>query len=302
MPITVDSNIKLLANRLHITSSRIKEEYGMSTVDEIIESEAGKGNVSALDAAREYGNSPDKLVELFHLFNVENRYSIIREMDESTRMKVLPFLEQDDLVMGLNFFTQEKLLRMLLEVDIVELVQVVLMAFPVEQIMAMYTEEDLAKFFLNKDLRRVDVMEQLSLLPPEFMQKFVEGVTGRPSEETNPADIFASLNELPDDKFRKFMASIDPEVQRQLTFQLTTQEPAYMTLFENMTYVNMLSTLMKPDLVPAMVMLKQETLINMLSELPPEFISVIGAQIKPKDLAFLLQDGNLDILKNVRIM
>ena len=301
MPILIDANLKLMADRLHINSSRMREEYGMSTVDEIIESEAEKGNISAINYAKDYGSSPEKLVELFRLFDVENRYTIIKNMDRHTKMQVLPLLEQEDLIMGLNFFTQEKLLKMLLKVDIVELIRVTLEAFPFAQMIEMMTEEDLAGFFANKDLKKTDVLEQMTVMPPEIMQKFVEGVTGRPAEETNPMELIASIGELPDDKFHKFMASIDPDVQRQLTFQLTSKEPKYLTLFDNMTYVKMLSKLMKPDMVKSMAMLEQKSVIGMLQELPGEFISVIGSQVNPKSLAVMLQNGHMSILEKALI-
>ena len=103
------------------------------------------------------------------------------------------------------------LLQMLLETDIEELVKVVREAFPLEQIIMMFTEDDLQAFFMNKELPKEEVIEQLKAMPPEVMQQFVEGVTGMPYEQTNPADLIKSIEKLPDEKYRKFMASIDPD-------------------------------------------------------------------------------------------
>ena len=52
----------------------------------------------------------------------------------------------------------------------------------------MLSEEDLAGFFMNKNLERQAVMMQLRVLPHDVMQKFLEGVTGKPAEQTNPVD------------------------------------------------------------------------------------------------------------------
>jgi len=297
MSLVIDANMKLFADRMHISSSRMVRDYGLSTVDEIIESEAAKGNSHAIQYAREYYDSPEKLIKLFKLTDVENKFAIINKMDDRTRQKLLPLLDREDLVMGLYFFTQDKLLEMLMEVNIEELVAVVLNAFPFEQIIQMYTEEDLAQFFLQDDLERFDVMEQLRSLPPEVMQKFVEGVTGQENSESAKMDLFNTISQLPDDKFKKFMASIDPDVQRQLTFQLTKDKPKYLTLFPNKTYVDMLSTLMKPDMVKPMVMLSKDSLVNMITELPQELMSIVGAQIDPKEFAKFLQDGHMDLLQ-----
>ena len=302
MSIVIDANMKLFAERLHISSSRMVNDYGLATVDEIIQAEAEKGNTHAIKHAREYYSSPDKLIDIFNLSDVENKFVIIHNMDEETRLKLLPHLNNYDLVMGLYFFTREKLLEMMMQVDIVELVRVVLEAFPEEQILQMFTEDDLAMFFMNQDLPKEAVVEQLKMLPPDIMQKFIEGITGQPANQTNPNQLIDSLAQLPDDKFSKFMACVDPDVQRQLVFQLTQEDPSYYTLFPNITYVNMLSTLMKQDMVKPMVMLNKETLMGMNALLPPDLLSIVAAQIDTKEFAKFLQDGHMDLLEKAMMI
>ena len=70
MALVIDANMKLFADRMNITSSRMIREYGLSTVDEIIEAEAEKGNTQAVKYAREYYHSPEKLIKLFKLFSL----------------------------------------------------------------------------------------------------------------------------------------------------------------------------------------------------------------------------------------
>ena len=297
MALVIDANMKLFADRMNITSSRMIRDYGLSTVDEIIEAEAERGNGRAIKYAQEFGHSPQKLIDLFELTNVENKFTLLQNMDIATREKLLPMLDQEDLLMGLYFFTQEKLLAMLMKTDIEELVRVVREAFPLQHIIMMYTEEDLMKFFLHDDLERYDIMEQIKSMPPEVLQKFIEGVTGRPMEETGSNNFIKSLDGFSDDDFKKFMSQIDPDVQRQLTFQLTKQKPEYMYLFENETYVNMLNTLFKPEMVKPMIMLNKETLANMLTELPSDLMSIVTSQIDPLKFAIFLQDGHMDLIR-----
>ena len=298
MALVIDANMKLFADRIGITSSRMIQDYGLSTVDEIIEAEAERGNTKAVDYARFYYHSPARLIKLFELTNVENRYRILHKMDDFTRQKLLPKLNQHDLAMGLYFFTQEKLLKMLMKTDIKELVNVVREAFPQEKIVMMFTEKDLAAFFMHDKLQKFDVIEQLKAMPPEIMQKFIESVTGMPANQTDSGELINSIANLPDKQYKKFMASLDPMFQRQLTFQLTKQKPEYLTLFSNETYVNMLSQLMKPDMVKPMIMLSKESLVGMISELPSDLMSIVGAQVDPKDLAKFLQKGHMDLIED----
>ena len=297
MSLVIDANMKLFAERMNITSSRMIQDYGLKSVDEIIEAEAAQGNSQAVKFAQEMYNSPAKLIKIFKLTDVENKFVLLHNMNSETREKILPMLDSDDLVMGLYFFTQDKLLEMLEGVDIEELVRVVLGAFPLADIVSMFTEDDLAQFFQHDELERKDVIEQLKCMPPEVMVKFVEGVTGQPSEETNPMDLINSIANMPMDKYRDFMSAIDPDVQRQLTFQLTKEKPEYLQLFPNQTYINMLSTMMKPDMVKPMINLNKESLVTMITELPPDLMSIVAAQVDTQKFAEYILDGHTDLLE-----
>ena len=230
MSLVIDANMKLFAERMNITSSRMIQDYGLKTVDQIIEAEAAQGNSQAVKYAQEMYNSPAKLINIFKLTNVENKFVLLHNMNSETREKILPMLESDDLVMGLYFFTQDKLLDMLSDVDIEELVNVVMGAFPLDAIVSMFSEDDLAQFFQRDELQKFDVIEQLKSLPPEVMIKFVEGITGQPAGETDPMQLIQSIENMPMDQYRDFMSAIDPDVQRQLTFQLTKEKPEYLQL------------------------------------------------------------------------
>ncbi len=302
MSIVIDANMKLFAERMGITSSRMIRDYGLKTVDEIIEAEASKGNTKAVNYAREMYHSPAKLIKIFKLTNVENKFVILHKMDDRTRVKVLPLLKQDDLVMGLYFFTQEKLLNLLAKVSMDELVNVALGAFALPEMVMMFTEDDMAAFFQNRKLEKYDVINELKAMPPDVMQKFVEGNTGMPSDKTNPIELINSIDKLPDDKFRDFMSSIDPDVQRQLTFQLTEKKPEYLMLFPPEAYINMLGTLLKQDMVKPMVALKKESLINMIQLLPDDLMSIVGAQVDTKEFAKFLLDGHLDVLERAMMI
>lgn len=301
MALVIDANMRLLAERMSISSSRMSKDYALATVDEIIEAEAARGNTSAMDVAREFSSSPEKLIEYFNLFDIDNKFRIISNMDERTKKEILPMLMQEDLVMGLYFFTQEKLLMLLMDVDINELVKVVRETFPLDKLVMMYKEEDIQEFFMHRDLKREDVMEQIKSLPPEILQKFIEGVTGSPMSENSSSNFYRNLDQLSDDKFKEFMSEIDPDVQRQLVFQLTKEQPEYLTLFENEVYVEMLSKMFKPDMIKPMYVLEQSTLVNMLTELPSELMSIVGAQVDTEDFAKFLLDGRMRLLEGAAL-
>ena len=52
MSLVIDANMKLFAERMNITSSRMIQDYGLKSVDEIIEAEAAQGNSQAVKFAQ----------------------------------------------------------------------------------------------------------------------------------------------------------------------------------------------------------------------------------------------------------
>lgn len=296
MGITIDANMKLFCEKMDISCSRMINEYALTPIDEIIEEEAKQGNAKAMTPALSIFKSPERIIDVFNLYDIDNKFDILKNMDDRLRLQILPMLAPDELAMGLYFFTQEKLLRMLMHVDMQELVNVMLMAFPLEKIVMMFKEEDLAKFFMNENVEKELVIENLKRMPHEMMMRFVESLTGMPAQHSNPEELIKGLEKLSTKQFQKVMSSIDPMVQRQLTFQITKEEPEYLQLFENISYLEMLNTLMKPDMVKPMIALSHKSLVKMISELPDEMMSIVAAQVKTMDFAEFILDGHTNVL------
>lgn len=296
MSIVIDANMRTFADRMDISTTRMVRDYGLKSVEEIIDAEAQKGNSKAIRYAIDLYNSPAKLIKVFRLNDVENKYVLLKHMDDRTRMHVLPLLNNDDLVMGLYFYTQDKILDMLKNVKTFELVNVALNAFNIEGLVNQFRDVDFAMFFMNDKLEKADVLQELQALPPEIMQQFIEGVTGQPAEKTDPMQLIGNIAAMPDDKYRKFMASIDPEVQRQLTLQLTKKKPEYLQLFPNESYLTIFSKMTKQDMVKPMVALQKETLCRMMIDLPDDLLSIVCSQVDTKKFAQFLLDGHHDVL------
>ena len=190
MSIVIDANMAMFANRLNIPAVRMVEDYGLKTVDEIIEAEAAQGNTKAINYAREMYDSPEKLMKIFQLADVENKFKILQEMDKYTREKVLPLLEKEDLIMGLYFFNQDKLLEMLREVDIEELINVILDAFPFQQIIEMIPEENLQAVLVSGETT-------LSVQDATLIQQYLAELLERFPAEEKQEGIHMTINNTP---------------------------------------------------------------------------------------------------------
>ena len=63
------------------------------------------------------------------------------------------------------------------------------------------------------------------------------------------------------------------------------------------SYIAMLETLMKQDMVKPMINLDKESLIGMNLILPDDLMAIVGAQVDTQKFANFLLEGHLEILK-----
>ncbi len=296
MSLIIDANMKLFADRIGITSSRMIEDYGLSTIDEIIEAETEKGNAAAYNYAIEIGESPAKLIQTLQLHSTENRFRILNSMNPVDLKYILPLLSEEDLVMGLSFFKQDYILKMLENVSVYELANSALEFFPLEELLKMFDEEDYAMFFMNDELEKEVVMEQIRSLPEDIMQIFIESVTGQPQEDVDANELMTNIESLDDDKFKKFTAALPIEVQMQLAYQLIIDDRERLLMFQPESYIKVLGKLQKPDMIKSLIGLNKYSLIMMNAELPRDLMAVVGAQADATDFARFIQKNGKSII------
>ena len=268
----------------------------MGYIDEIIEAETEKGNAAAYNYAIEIGESPAKLIQTLQLHSTENRFRILNSMNPVDLKYILPLLSEEDLVMGLSFFKQDYILKMLENVSVYELANSALEFFPLEELLKMFDEEDYAMFFMNDELEKEVVMEQIRSLPEDIMQIFIESVTGQPQEDVDANELMTNIESLDDDKFKKFTAALPIEVQMQLAYQLIIDNRERLLMFQPESYIKVLGKLQKPDMIKSLIGLNKYSLIMMNAELPRDLMAVVGAQADATDFARFIQKNGKSII------
>ncbi len=301
MTISLNTDQYYLQNQLNISTSRMRNYADMS-IDDIIEAEAESGNTVAKDYGRKLFGNVDELIQTFQLDDPTNKYNIINQMSAEQKNKVLDLLDAEDMVIGLNFFTQEKLEQMLGKVSVAESANVAIEAFPMEQLIKMIPEEELEQFFMSSEVRKNDVTAQLSNLDPELLIQMTEGMTGQAADSNDVSKLLAQISSLPDKQFKETMASMEPEIQQNIIFQMANEDKDTLLNFSNQTFTNMVSKLQKPDMVKSMIALDSESLQIMTKQLPEDLFSIVATQVDTKQLAKLLIDRCPDVLEKFTSM
>ena len=284
MSIVINTDLEYLRTRLSIPESRMAV-YESKTVVEILEAEAAAGNQKAIQMAADMFTDVSQLIELFQLADPQNKLTIMQEMTPSQMEKLIPMLEQDDLVQGLNYFTQDSLLELLKDIPKEELLKTVFELFSQTQIIEYMPEKQLDNLLVDHDLDKEMLLQSLKFIPEMYLQQILESVTG---EETdgNSSELILQISQLGDQDYKNAITNFQPAQKKELTYILVNQENKLFEKFDTDAYTHIIGRERdKEELIKAMGKIKPEHLHKMINELPQDLLSVVTTQVDTEKFA-----------------
>lgn len=298
--IVLDTDLTTLLSKLNISQTKMVEMYSMMTVDEIVEAEAAQGNQAAVQFAAELFTSVDKLVEIFKLADPNNKFLILSTMTADKLQKFLPLMEEEDLLQGFYYFTEDKLLAMLKELPPEQLVNTVFQMFSEEEVVQLMPNDELDKFLTSTELDKDIVLKHMKSIPAEYLSQLVQDVTGQEAQSDNNIDLVNQIGEFNPLQYKDALTSLQPTQKQQLTLSLAHEHPELYQLFSPEAYTNMIhAQKQKPDIVKAMAVIEPEEKIKMLEELPNDLLSVVITQIDARVFADTLINRFPEVLAEI---
>lgn len=297
MSIVIDADLAYLQTRLHISSLKLQEEYANLSVEEIIEAEAASGNQEAIKLANELLNNVDLVIKLFNLSDANNKYEILSQMTAQELQLFLPQMEEKDLVQGLYYFSEDKLMTMLEDVPSEQLVKVVFEMFSKEEVVQLLPDEQLDKFLTSTEIDKNKILKHMQSIPEEYLIQVLENVTGQTPENQKSYDLVKQIGELGPLEFVDVLKSFQPTQKQQLVLSLGKEHPEWFQLFDANAYTNMIDThKQKPDMVKSMAVLEQEELVKMTEELPNDLLATVITQMDTEKFAEIMMDRMPEII------
>lgn len=284
MSIAINADLSYIQRRLNIPEIRM-QTYENMTVDEIVKAEAAAGNQEAIQLAADMFTDVNMLTELFQLADPENKLTIMQAMTSSQLEKLVPMLEQDDLVQGLNYFTQDSLLELMKHIPKEELVKTVMEMFSQEQVIEFMPEKELDNVLTDFDTDKERILENLKSIPEMYLQQIVESITGEEAQG-NSNELILQIRQFGDQDYKNAITNLQPAQKRELTYLMTNQEPKLFEKFSTDAYTHIINRERdKEDTVKAMRVIKPEYLQKMITQLPQDLLSIVTTQIDTEKFA-----------------
>ena len=222
---------------------------------------------------------------MFQLADPENKLIIKQSMNSEQLEKLLPMLETEDLLQGLQFFTQDNLMDLLKEIPMEELVKTVMQLFSEREIIENMPEKELDKLLTSHDMDKELVLKNLQSLPEIYLQQIIESVTGEEAQG-NAQEMVIQISQMGDQNYKQAIMNLQPEQKRQLTLAITSAEPKYYEKFSADAYTHIINReRQKDETIKAMGVIKPEYLQKMIATLPQDLMSVVITQIDTEKFA-----------------
>ncbi|MEE0495278.1 MAG: hypothetical protein UDK34_02030 [Cyanobacteriota bacterium] len=279
MSLAISSTLEYLQMRLGISEAKM-QIYADKSLEQILDAEAAQGNQAAIQMAADMFSDPNQLVELFQLADPENKLVIMQSMTSAQLEKLVPMLETDDLVEGLQFFTQDSLMDLLKEIPKEELVKTVFQMFSEQQIIENMPDKQLDKLLTSTDMDKEMLLQNLKSIPEMYLQQILESVTGEESKESNANDLVNQIGQLGDMQYKHAIMNLQPTQKQELTLSLTSREPKLYEKFDTDAYTHIIAREREKDeIVKSFGVIKPEYLQKMIDKLPQDILAVVTTQI-----------------------
>lgn len=284
MSIVIESTLLYLQSRLGISDAKM-QTYAEKSVQEILQAEAAQGNQAAIQMAADMFTNPSQLIELFQLADPRNKLVIMNAMTSAQLEKLVPMLEPNDMVQGLQFFSEDGLVELLKDIPMEELVKTVFEMFSEQQIIELMPQKQLDKLLTGTDMDKEMLLQNLKSIPEMYLQQILESVTGV-AAEGDAAELVRQIGQLGDLNYKTAITNLQPAQKQELTLSLTSREPKLYEKFDADAYTHIIQRERnKEEMVKSMGVIKPEYLQKMMNKLPPDLLAVVTTQIDTEKFA-----------------
>lgn len=300
MSLVIDSNLEYLQNILHISRVTFEEKYANMSAEESIEAEAASGTQQAIELAQELPTNTSLIMELFDLSDTNNKYMILRELTAQQLQVFLPEMEENDMLQGLFYFSQNKLMKMLEELPSEQLVNTAFELFSKEEIVQLMPDEQLDKFLTSTDIDKNKILKHMQSIPEEYVAQVLEQITGEAAEGLDSIELSKKFGQLNPLEYMDALMAFQPTQKQQLVLSLGKEHQEWFQLFDADAYTTIMNReKQQPEVVKAMSVIEPEYIQNMLTELPNDLLSLVITQMDTEKFAEILMDRFPEVIAEI---
>lgn len=245
------------------------------------------------------GLDSSEIIESLKLYDPESRLAILNMFRSGDLVNLLFLLNKQDLLMGLKFFTKDKLLKFAYNLPKETLLNVLNQIFSKDEILDYLPIKDLMHFLDTAKIPMDEMIKVFQTLPTHILAQIAEAATGVSQGNKSNKELLEELSKINQGFLMEGTQSLKYKEMLSIIKNLTTQNANHMQEFHQAALLTPLEKCDKTTIIESMGVLDPESLIKYLKQLPDNLIAQVITLLPPEQFAEILISKYPDILKTI---
>jgi hypothetical protein len=239
------------------------------------------------------------LTAVIRLLNVgRNKIKILRLLRRGDLITILHLLPKELLVNALRLFNKVKLLRLIMALPKPLLIRMLLRVMKLSNLIKKMPTNELMRILRSKRLNNREMTKGLLKMEPQFMFLLLQRVHGDYNySNLKPYDLAKIFMQTPKERLMEGLKTLPFKALIPLVTGFVKQDPQLLLNMSDQFIYKLFERMSKPMLLNSCMVLPEEILIKMLSQLPGPLLVMAAAQIDDKTFEQYLLSQQPQLLK-----
>lgn len=262
------------------------------SIDEV--SAQGVNTSSQAAATNPMQINPDLALDIAQLYkvlaNADNRLNILMLLQRGDLLSLLYLLDKDKLVLGLNFFSQAKLLEMLLRLPKELLIKALLMFMNQETLLSLMPQRELLRILGSGKINEAMLLKAIENLPTHILIQMLEAVLGESMGRLKHAEVMDRMHHLKKRQILEGILTLPSGSLQQIVLSFTKNDPSLLLEMSKGAISQPFTRFQKSMLVQSFMVLDSSEIIKLLGGLPKNLLAQVACMIDPGELTQVLSN------------
>ena len=240
------------------------------------------------------------LHEIVKLLNIgANKLKILNLLRRRDLLKIIRMLPHDLLVNALRLFNKEKLAKMMLRLPPKYTLKLVLQLFKIDELVKRMPTSQLMKILKAPQMDNRKLAKGILTMEPRFLQMLMSRIYGGNKDYTKlkPLEIFKMLMQTDRALINESLKTMPFKALQPMVSKMLKKEPELLCNVSEYFISRLVSSLPKPMLIRACMILPPEILMTMLGQLPNPMLVLAASQIDNNTFENYLVSQQGDLLQ-----
>lgn len=247
----------------------------------------GVGGATANTRKPPVGLNPEITLELYEIIKLldigQNKLTILRLLRRSDWIKLLYLLPKELLINGLRLFSKEKLLRLIMSLPKEFLIKMMLFLFTIDELIAKMPTSELMRILRSPKLNNRALVRGLQQMNMEFIYLLLYRIYGDSNYAAmKPCDLWQLFMHTNKSRMMEAFKTLSFKALTPFATRFVKEDPELLMLISDEFIFKIFDRMTKPTLMTACIILPEDLLIKMLTQLPDNFLVQVAAQIDDK--------------------